>query len=211
VGQSLPVLILLPTNKNILCYRFVMARNIIVEEGKYLEVKGRDLELVERKGVGHPDSLIDGIMEEISQKLSKRYLEEFGKILHHNVDKGLICGGGTTVEFGGGEFTKPIYILLSGRATDKAEGKSIPVHDIARKASEDYLKIEDAAIYPALHRLHRKGLLKGEWRISDKKRRAKFYEITPAGLKELSRALEEWTAHTRAMGQVLEIQPEDLR
>ena len=86
----------------------------------------------------------------------------------------------------------------------------LAIIDAVREASEDYLKIEDAAIYPALHRLHRKGLLKGEWRISDKKRRAKFYEITPAGLKELSRALEEWTAHTRAMGQVLGIVPEDL-
>jgi PadR family transcriptional regulator PadR len=93
-------------------------------------------------------------------------------------------------------------------------GKSmhgLAIIDAVRKSSGDYLQIEDAALYPALHRLHRKGLLKGEWQISDKKRRAKFYEITPAGRKELARALEEWTTHTRAMGQVLEIQPEDLR
>ena len=70
-----------------------MDRNIIVEKGSYLPVKEREVELVERKGLGHPDSLIDGIMEEISRELSKAYINDFGKILHHNVDKGQICGG----------------------------------------------------------------------------------------------------------------------
>ncbi|MBU0532239.1 methionine adenosyltransferase [Candidatus Micrarchaeota archaeon] len=117
-----------------------MERNIVIEKGRYVPVKDREVELVERKGIGHPDSLIDGIMEEISKELSKAYLEEFGKILHHNVDKGQICGGGTRVEFGGGSFTKPIYILLTGRATEEAEGKTIPVQHIAQSTAHNYLK-----------------------------------------------------------------------
>jgi S-adenosylmethionine synthetase len=117
-----------------------MDRNIIVEKGSYLPVADREVELVERKGLGHPDTLIDGIMEEISRELSKEYINQFGKILHHNVDKGQICGGGTQVEFGGGVFTKPVYVLLSGRATDKAEGKTIPVHHIAQTTAHDYLQ-----------------------------------------------------------------------
>lgn len=117
-----------------------MERNIAVEKGRYVPVKGREVEIVERKGIGHPDSIIDGMMEEISRELSKAYLAEFGKILHHNVDKGQICGGGTKVEFGGGIFTKPIYILLSGRATDKANGKTFPIHHIALEAAHQYLK-----------------------------------------------------------------------
>jgi S-adenosylmethionine synthetase len=117
-----------------------MDRNIIVEKGTYLPIKEREVELVERKGLGHPDSLIDGIMEEISRELSKAYINDFGKILHHNVDKGQICGGGTKVEFGGGVFTKPIYVLLSGRATDEAEGKTIPVHHIAQTTAHKYLE-----------------------------------------------------------------------
>ena len=116
-----------------------MERNINVEKGRYLPVAEREVEIVERKGLGHPDSLIDGIMEEISKELSKAYLAEFGKILHHNVDKGQICGGGTKVEFGGGMFTKPIYILLSGRATEKANGKTFPIHHIALDAAHKYL------------------------------------------------------------------------
>jgi S-adenosylmethionine synthetase len=116
-----------------------MERNIIVEKGRYEPVARREVEIVERKGIGHPDSLIDGIMEEISKELSKAYLAEFGKILHHNVDKGQICGGGTKVSFGGGMFTKPIYILLSGRATEKANGKTFPIHHIALDAGHKYL------------------------------------------------------------------------
>jgi S-adenosylmethionine synthetase len=117
-----------------------MERNIIVEKGRYVPVADREVEIVERKGIGHPDSLIDGIMEEISRELSKAYLNEFGKILHHNVDKGQICGGGTKVEFGGGIFTKPIYILLSGRAAEKANGKTFPIHHIALDAAHKYLE-----------------------------------------------------------------------
>jgi len=114
-------------------------RNIVVEKAGYLPAFRREIELVERKGLGHPDSLIDGIMEEISRELSKEYLKEFGKILHHNVDKGQICGGGTEVDFGGGIFTKPIYILLSGRATSEFDGKKIPVQHIAIETAKKYL------------------------------------------------------------------------
>jgi DNA-binding PadR family transcriptional regulator len=86
----------------------------------------------------------------------------------------------------------------------------LAIIDAVRETSGEHLQIEDAALYPALHRLDRRGLLKGEWRISDKKRRAKFYEITPAGHEQLERSLEEWRTHTRAMGKVLDIVPEDL-
>jgi len=91
--------------------------------------------MVERKGIGHPDSLIDGVMEHISRDLSRYYLKKFGFIRHHNVDKGLICGGATEVDFGGGHFTKPIKIILSGRTYGDA-----PVQDIANRATRNYLK-----------------------------------------------------------------------
>ncbi len=106
-----------------------------------------------------------------------------------------------------GEIEILVLKILSGG--ESMHGLAI-INAVSENSGE-YLQIEHAALYPALHRLHRKGLLTGEWRISDKKRRAKFYQITPAGQKALARALAEWTAHTRAMEQVLEIQPEDLQ
>jgi len=52
-----------------------------------------DLEIVERKGLGHPDTICDSLAEEFSRELSKLYLERFGRILHHNVDKAILVGG----------------------------------------------------------------------------------------------------------------------
>lgn len=115
-------------------------RNINIEHLGPTPIEERNVELVERKGLGHPDTLIDGIMETISCNLCKAYLNEFGKIMHHNVDKGLICGGGTSVEYGGGKFVKPIFILLSGRATSEVDGRVVPALEIAMDSAKKYLK-----------------------------------------------------------------------
>ena len=111
---------------------------------------------------------------------------------------------------GGRGFYGEIEILVLKTLSHGTPMHGLAIIDAVRETSGEHLQIEDAALYPALHRLHRRGLLKGEWRISEKKRRAKFYEITAAGGAQLDRALEEWTAHTRAMGKVLKIVPEDL-
>ncbi len=115
-------------------------RNIFIERGTYIPAFKRKSELVERKGLGHPDSIVDGIAEEISRELSKEYINNFGKILHHNVDKTLLVAGEANPVYGGGSFIKPIYILLAGRATEFAEEIHIPVQSIAIKTAKDYLK-----------------------------------------------------------------------
>jgi S-adenosylmethionine synthetase len=74
-------------------------------------------EVVERKGIGHPDTLADGISESISRGLSNYYLEEYGRILHHNVDKVLIIAGKSRPEFGGGSILIPPSVVVGGRAT----------------------------------------------------------------------------------------------
>lgn len=78
-------------------------------------------EVVERKGIGHPDSLADGISESISQALSRLYLDEFGEILHHNVDKVLIIAGKSQPEFGGGRVVAPPSVVVGGRATKPSD------------------------------------------------------------------------------------------
>lgn len=98
------------------------------------------VEIVERKGLGHPDTMCDGIAELISVRLSRQYLDRFGVILHHNVDKVLLCGGSARPAFGGGEVTEPIEIYLAGRATQEHAGTRIPVHDIAIEACRDWLR-----------------------------------------------------------------------
>lgn len=98
------------------------------------------LEIVERKGLGHPDTICDALAENLSLALSRFYLERFGAILHHNVDKGLLCGGAARPAFGGGEMTEPIEIYLAGRATASFEGVTIPVGEIAIEESRRWLR-----------------------------------------------------------------------
>jgi S-adenosylmethionine synthetase len=88
------------------------------------------IEVVERKGRGHPDSICDALAEEVSLALSRTYRETFGTILHHNVDKVLLRGGAARPRFGGGEVLEPIEIYVAGRAVSAFEGVAIPVEDI---------------------------------------------------------------------------------
>lgn len=97
-------------------------------------------EIVERKGLGHPDTICDALAENLSRALSRFYLERFGSILHHNVDKALLCGGAARPAFGGGEVTEPIEIYLAGRATASFEGVAIPVDEIAVEESRRWLR-----------------------------------------------------------------------
>jgi len=115
-------------------------RNIIVEELVRTPVEMQKVELVERKGVGHPDSIADGIAEAISRALSREYIRRYGIILHHNTDQVEVVGGRAYPRFGGGEVIRPIYILLSGRAVEFVDREMFPVHEVAIKAAKDYLK-----------------------------------------------------------------------
>jgi S-adenosylmethionine synthetase len=96
-------------------------------------------ELVERKGPGHPDSLCDALAENLSIGLSRFYLERFGAILHHNVDKALLVGGAARPAFGGGELLEPIEITLAGRATREFRGVKVPVDELAVELSRDWI------------------------------------------------------------------------
>lgn len=114
--------------------------NIRVTEDRSLPLYKQEVEYVERKGIGHPDSLIDGIMERVSIELSNEYMNTAGMILHHNVDKGLIIGGSSEATFGSGRITRPIEIILTGRAARVYQDIEIPVDTIAIKAAKDYLR-----------------------------------------------------------------------
>lgn len=115
-------------------------KDITIHELRAGTVQDGEVEYVERKGIGHPDSLIDGIVESTSIELSKEYVKEFGIILHHNVDKGLIIGGSSNVKFGGGEIKRNIEVIVTGRAAEEFQGKKIDVNGIAMRVAEGYLK-----------------------------------------------------------------------
>lgn len=117
-----------------------MKRNIKIEALHQIPLEQQQIELVERKCLGHPDSLADGIAESISRALSLAYLEEFGAILHHNTDQGEIVAGESMPRYGGGKVIRPVYILLDGRATRHFDGTNIPTDAIAVEAARKYLR-----------------------------------------------------------------------
>lgn len=113
---------------------------INVEQQRRPTVSEQSVEFVERKGIGHPDSLIDGIVESASIALGREYIEKAGSILHHNVDKGLIVGGAAMVNFGSGSISRPIEVIIAGRATKSYRGAEIDADAIAIEAARQYLK-----------------------------------------------------------------------
>ena len=117
-----------------------MTRNISVEGLEQIPIEKQRIELVERKCLGHPDSLADGIAESISRALSRSYMEECGSVLHHNTDQGEVVAGESLPKFGGGIITRPIYFLISGRATKTFNGVNIPADAIAVEAARDYIR-----------------------------------------------------------------------
>ena len=114
-------------------------RNIRVEPLVGRAVEDQDVEIVERKGLGHPDSICDGIAERVSQALAREYLERVGKVLHYNTDETQLVAGTSAPAFGGGEVVEPIYVLIVGRATKEYEGTKIPAETVALRAARDYL------------------------------------------------------------------------
>jgi S-adenosylmethionine synthetase len=79
-----------------------MARNIVIEPLCNKPIEEQDVEIVERKGIGHPDSIADGLAESVSRALCHMYIKKFDRILHHNTDECQIVGGQSAPSFGGG-------------------------------------------------------------------------------------------------------------
>src|SRR3989339_148713 len=117
-----------------------MSRNIFVKELTHTPVEQQTVEFVERKGIGHPDSIADGLAESVSRALCHMYIERYGRILHHNTDETQIVGGQSAPKFGGGSILEPIYILLVGRATTNVNNERLPYRTVAMKAAYSYLE-----------------------------------------------------------------------
>ena len=117
-------------------------RNIRVEPVVGRAVEDQDVEIVERKGIGHPDSLCDGIAEHVSQALAREYIDRVGKVLHYNTDETQLVAGSSAPTFEGGEVIDPIYLLITGRATKQYDGAKIPAETIALSAAREYIQAE---------------------------------------------------------------------
>ena len=107
-----------------------------------------DVEVVEHKGIGHPDTMCDALAESFGVALARFYLERFGGLLHFNVDKALLVGGASRPAFRGGEVLAPIQVLLAGRATREVRGVRVPVDEIALETSKAWVREHMHALDP---------------------------------------------------------------
>lgn len=128
---------------------------ITVTKANRIPVEQQRVEIVERKGVGHPDYIADGISEYASVFLSNYYLKKYGLILHHNLDKTLVVGGQARPVFGGGEVIQPIYIIVSGRATVEVrrgnETEKVPIGPIILEAAKRWIRDHFRFLDPERH------------------------------------------------------------
>jgi S-adenosylmethionine synthetase len=115
----------------------------------------RPIEVVERKGLAHPDSICDALAEELSLAYSRFALERFGAIPHHNLDKVLLRAGRSAPRFGAGEILEPIEIWLAGRATLRVKGEELPLQDLAQQSTRRWVAANLPGLDPDRHlRVH---------------------------------------------------------
>lgn len=140
---------------------------IIIETYKGKSITEHRVEIVERKGTGHPDYMCDSIMDAISVALSQEYVKELGTILHHNIDKGLLAAGKVDKRFGGGGVLNPMELTIGDRATFKALGREIHVADIAVDAAKKWIKANLRFVDPERHLKYRFVLAPGSEELTD--------------------------------------------
>jgi len=141
--------------------------NVFINELGQVPLQERPLEITERKGLGHPDTMCDNIMNQISVDLSTEYMKRFGNIYHHNMDKGLIAAGETSVKFGGGKVNKPILIVYGDRATFKVGDEVVPVNEIAMKSTKAWLKKNLRFVDPDVHVKYQSEIKPGSAALQD--------------------------------------------
>ena len=98
------------------------------------------VEIVERKGLGHPDTICDAVMESVAVRLAQAYLKTCGRVLHFNADKGMLVAGQVVCRFGGGSVLAPMRLVMGDRATFEWKGTHIPVKEIAERAAYTWFK-----------------------------------------------------------------------
>jgi len=139
----------------------------MIDSLKQTPLEEKNFEIVERKGIGHPDTICDAIMDRVSVNLSKEYLEKFGTIMHHNADKSLLVAGDAKPQFRGGIVKEPMLLIFGDRATSKVDGANIPVQEIAINAAKTWIKENLRSVDPEKHMRYQVELKPGSPELVD--------------------------------------------
>jgi len=141
--------------------------NIAVFPLKSTPIEEQEIEIVERKGLGHPDSICDAIMDAVSVNLSKEYLDKFGAIMHHNIDKSLLVAGKVEIKFGGGVVKKPMKLIFGDRATFEVGEAKIPVAEIAIQTAKEWIRKNLRFVDPEEHIKYQVEIQPGSQALTD--------------------------------------------
>jgi S-adenosylmethionine synthetase len=125
--------------------------NLTVERLPIPPIEETDLEIVERKGLGHPDTICDMVLDRVSVELSKEYLKRFGAVLHHNTDKSLLVAGEVETKFGGGRVKQPMLLVFGDRATARVGGEEVDVEKIAVGTAKEWFRKNLRFVDPDRH------------------------------------------------------------
>jgi S-adenosylmethionine synthetase len=145
----------------------MVVNHLVVEEIRQIPVDQQRIELVERKGKGHPDSICDAVAEEVSLALCREYLATFGRILHHNADKAMLVAGRTEPRLGGGNVLEPMRLVLGDRAVSVHDGKRIEVGEIAEASAKNWLRQNLRFMDPDKHLVFQNELKEGSPELTD--------------------------------------------
>jgi S-adenosylmethionine synthetase len=138
-----------------------------LEEVHQTPLEQQRVELVERKGTGHPDSICDAILEKASVALCREYLDTFGRVLHHNLDKGLLVAGRTQPRLGGGQVLEPMRLVFGDRATMSYRGKRLDVGAVVEASAREWLRRHLRWVNPDQHIVFQNELREGSPELTD--------------------------------------------
>ena len=161
----------------------------------------QDFELVERKGIGHPDTICDEIVEAVEHRLCREYQRRFGRIMHHNIDKSFLVAGQSHPRPGGGTLVQPMRFIIGDRAVYEYEGARIPLAELAEQAVADWFRTHLRFVDPVRHLVFQNEIAPGSAELVDSfSRRWIGANDTSVGVghaplsptEELVLAIEQW-------------------
>ena len=149
--------------------------NVMINELRQTPLEKQRIEICERKGLGHPDSICDAVMNQVSVALSKEYLKRFGAVMHHNIDKGLLAAGKVETRLGGGVVEEPMLMVFGDRATFEVGHESVPINEIVLETAKKWVRENLRCVDPEEHLRYQVEIKHGAESLVDIfKRRGKY-------------------------------------
>ena len=143
-----------------------LMERVVLQRASGPMIRELDVEIVERKGLGHPDTLCDSIMEQVAQALAHMYLERTGAVRHFNCDKALLAAGSVRHHWGGGSVVEPMRLVIGDRATTIWNGEDLHVAELTVETARQWIGSHLRHVDPVAHLVYDVALKPGSPELS---------------------------------------------